>query len=66
MVGSMFSASLVLSKSKEVALRFGGEVIVEAIAIGECVRFMLCLIQVMTVHWEWLAERGAVGGSIPF
>ena len=46
MVGSMFSASLVLSKSKEAALRFGGEVIVEAIAIGESVRFIFCLIQV--------------------
>jgi hypothetical protein len=47
----------VLSKSKDVALRFGGEVMVEAIAIGECMRFMFCLIQVMTVHWKWLGER---------
>lgn len=42
-VGSIFSASLVLSKSYDSALRLGGDVTVEVMAV-ESVRFMFVFI----------------------
>ena len=53
-VGSIFSASWVLSKSKDSALRLGGEVMLfEVMAVeGKRVRFMLCFDSCNDSKWE--------------